>query len=146
MSVTEAERQAEYDRRWAEGGVNFVHAFNDIYTHEPSNRTAADYVRGKIRSIVRDPVTAEKLCPKDHPVGTKRLCVDHGYYETFNRPNVELVDIREHGIERVTPTGIRANGREWELDAIIFATGYDALTGSLTAIHIAGRGGLRLAE
>jgi cyclohexanone monooxygenase len=146
LSVSEDERQAEYDRRWAEGGVNFVHAFNDIYTHEPSNRTAADYVRAKIRSIVTDPVTAEKLCPKDHPLGSKRICVGSDYYETFNRPNVTLVDLREDPIECVTPDGVKLASGEVPLDMVVFATGYDALTGALTRIDIAGRGGLRFAD
>jgi cyclohexanone monooxygenase len=146
LSVSEAERQAEYDRRWAEGGVNFVHAFNDIYMHEPSNRTAADYVRAKIRSIVKDPATAERLCPKDHPLGSKRICVGSDYYETFNRPNVTLVDLREDPIEAITPQGVRLASGEVPLDVLVCATGYDALTGALMRIDIRGRDGLRFAE
>ena len=146
MSVTPEERQAEYDRRWAEGGVNFVHSFNDIYTNEASNRTAADYVRDRIRAIVRDPVTAERLCPKDHPLGAKRICVAGNYYETYNRPNVSLVDLRHEPIVGITPKGLRTARGEYPLDALAFATGYDALTGALTRIAIRGRGGHLLAE
>ena len=145
LSVTEAERGAEYDRRWDEGGVNFVHAFNDIYTNEESNRTAADYVRAKIRGIVRDPTTAEKLCPKDHPLGAKRICVAGNYYETYNRPNATLVDLREEPIEAITPTAVRTAGGAYDLDTLGFATGYDALTAALTRIDIRGRGGLAFA-
>jgi cyclohexanone monooxygenase len=146
MAVTAAERQAEYDRRWAEGGVNFVHSFNDIYTNEESNRTAADYVRAKIRSIVRDAATAEKLCPKDHPLGSKRICVASDYYETYNRANVALVDLRGEPIETLTPDGIRTAKGAYPLDVLVCATGYDALTGALTGIDIRGRGGLSFAE
>ncbi len=146
LSVSEAERQAEYDRRWAEGGVNFVHSFNDIYTHEPSNRTAADYVRAKIRAIVKDPVTAEKLCPQDHPLGAKRICVGSNYYETFNRPNVALVDLRADPIEAITPGGVRLRSGIVPLDMLVFATGYDALTGALMRIDIRGREGQSLSE
>ena len=146
LSVSEAERQAEYDRRWAEGGVNFVHAFNDIYTDEDANRTAADYVRARIREIVADPATAETLCPKDHPLGTKRICVGSDYYETYNRPNVELVDLRADPIVEVTRDAVVTRGGRHQIDTLVSATGYDALTGALTAIDIIGRGGLKLAE
>ncbi len=146
LEVSEAERQAEYDRRWAEGGVNFVHAFNDIYTSEDANRTAADYVRAKIRAIVRDPATAEALCPKDHPLGSKRICVASDYYETYNRPNVRLVDLRADPIEGIAPGGVRLASGEVPLDMLVFATGYDALTGALTRIAIRGRDGQLLSE
>ena len=89
---------------------------------------------------------AELLCPKDHPLGTKRLCVDHGYFEAYNRPNVELVDIKGHPIDRITERGIEAKGREWEFDAIIFATGYDGMTGALLAVDLEGRDGRHLRD
>ena len=139
LEVSEDERQQEYERRWAAGGVNFVHSFNNIYTDEAANATAADFVRAKIRQIVKDPEVADKLCPTDHPLGSKRICVASNYYETYNRPNVELVDIRQETIEAITPHGIRTSAREYPADVIVFATGYDALTGALTRIDIRGR-------
>lgn len=146
MDASEAERQAEYERRWAEGGVNFVHSFNDIYTNEKSNETAAEFVRNKIRSIVRDPVTAEKLCPKDHPLGSKRICVGTDYYETFNRENVTLIDLGTEPIRAVKAHGVETAEAEYGVDALVFATGYDALTGALTQIDIVGRDGAVLRD
>jgi cyclohexanone monooxygenase len=146
MSVGPQEREAEYERRWREGGVNFVHAFNDIYLDAQSNETAADFVRAKIRGIVADPAVAERLCPKDHPLGAKRICVGSDYYETFNQANVTLVDLKDEPIEAVTPAGVRTGRGEHALDMLIFATGYDALTGALARIDIRGRDGLALAE
>jgi len=137
--LTPAEQEAELERRWHEGSFSFISAFSDFSKNPEANRIAADFVHRKIREKVDDPAVAELLCPKDHPIGTKRLCVDHGYYETYNRDNVELVDISAHGIERITATGIRANDTEYPLDAIIFATGYDAMTGALLAVDIQGR-------
>ena len=144
LDVDEAERQREFEARWARGGANFTHAFNDIFVNKASNDLAAEFVRGKIRSIVRDPEVARKLSPTDHPIGTKRICVDTGYYATFNRPNVTLVDIRETPIERVTPHGVQTAEAHHPVDAIIFATGYDAVTGAITRIDIEGRGGVGL--
>lgn len=146
LDVSEDERIAEYERRWATGGVNFVHSFNNIYTDEAANTTAADFVRAKIRSIVKDPVTAEKLCPKDHPLGSKRICIGSHYFETYNRPNVELIDVREEPIVEVLPDGIRTKDKTYPADIIVFATGYDALTGALTRIDIRGREGVVLKE
>jgi cyclohexanone monooxygenase len=146
LEVSEEERQQEYERRWAAGGVNFVHSFNNIYTNEAANVTAADFVRGKIRQIVKNPEVAEKLCPSDHPLGSKRICVASDYYETYNRPNVELVDIREEEIERITAHGIRTSRNEYPTDVIVFATGYDALTGALTRIDIRSRHAQSLKE
>ena len=146
MSVTEEERRAEFDRRWAEGGVNFVHSFNDIYLNEASNATAADYVRERIREIVKDPETAEKLSPKDHPLGAKRICVGTDYYDTYNRDNVQLVDLRSDPIEAVEAEGIRTKSGFQALDILVFATGYDALTGALTEIDIRGRDDIALKD
>ncbi len=146
FEVSEAERQAEFERRWARGGANYTHAFNDIYVNPDANEAAADYVRQRIRSIVHDPAVAEKLIPRDHPIGTKRICVDTNYYETFNRENVTLVDVRESPIQAIEPAGIRTRDGLHALDSIIFATGYDAVTGALARIDIRGRGGRRLAE
>ncbi len=146
FEVDEAERQAEFDRRWARGGANFTHAFNDIFVNAEANELAAEYVRGRIRALVRDPAVAAKLTPTDHPIGTKRICVDTDYYATFNRPNVTLVDLRAEPIEAITPEGIRTARREVKLDAIIFATGYDAVTGALLRIAITGRDDARLQD
>ena len=144
FDVSEDERHAEFERRWARGGANFTHAFNDIFVNRAANDAAADYVRQRIRTIVQDPAVAEKLSPTDHPIGTKRICVDTDYYETFNRPNVTLVDVRTSPIEAITPTGIKTTSGEHELDSIIFATGYDAVTGALERIDIRGRDDLAL--
>jgi cyclohexanone monooxygenase len=144
--VPAEEREREYETHWAEGGFNFVMSYPDILTDLESNRTAADFVARKIREKVNDPAVAEALIPNDHPLGTKRLCVDTGYYETFNRDNVTLVDIRRSPIERITPSGLRTKDASYDLDVIVFATGFDAITGSLLKIDIRGKGGKRLQD
>jgi cyclohexanone monooxygenase len=146
FSVSEEERQAEYEARWARGGANFTHAFNDIFRDRAANETAAEFVRHKIREIVKDPETAERLVPKDHAIGTKRICVDTDYYATFNRANVELVDVRLDPILAIEPSALRTRERTFEIDRIVFATGYDAVTGSLARIDIRGRDGARLVD
>ena len=140
------ERTREYERRWNQGGVNFVHAFNDLMVDRRSNDTISDFVRARIRAIVKDPQVAESLCPKDHPLGTKRICVDTGYFETYNRDNVELVDLKQTPIVEVTATGVCSSGATHELDAIVCATGYDALTGAVLNIDIRGTGGQLLSQ
>jgi cyclohexanone monooxygenase len=144
LEVSEEERRSTYETRWEAGTGAFLGAFKDILTNQAANDTMAEFVRGKIRSIVKDPVTAEILCPKTHPIGTKRICIDDGYYQTFNRENVELVDISETPIERLTKTGARVDERAFEFDAIVFATGFDAMTGTLFNVDIRGRNGLTL--
>ena len=144
--VEDGERTGEYERRWQKGGVNFVHAFNDLMVNKSSNDTIADFVRAKIRAIVKDPQVADSLCPTDHPLGTKRICVDTGYFETFNRDNVTLVDLKKTPIQEVVPEGIRTSAATYELDALVCATGYDALTGALLNIDIRGVGGKPLRE
>lgn len=147
LAVDEATRRAEYERRWQRGGVNFMHAFSDLALDEEANRTAADFVREKIRAIVKNPATAELLAPRDHPIGSKRICIDSGYFETYNRDNVELVDVRRNPIARLTQDGIALSGGEtYPCDAIVFATGYDAMTGALARIHVTGRNGQTLAD
>jgi cyclohexanone monooxygenase len=136
LSVSPEERQRIYEERWAAGGVAFMASFNDLITNQEANDTAADFVRSKIRETVRDPKTAELLAPKDHPIGTKRICVDTHYYETYNRPNVHLVDVRSAPIEEITATGLHTANASYDFDAIVFATGFDAMTGALTAIDI----------
>ena len=144
LEVDDAERQREYDRRWARGGHNFTHSFNDLLTNQAANDTASEYVRHKIRAIVKDPRTASMLAPTDHGLGTKRLCVDTDYYATYNLPHVSLVDLRKTPISAVVPEGIRTGDEIHPLDAIVFATGYDAVTGALERIDICGRDGQSL--
>ncbi|HXK32866.1 MAG TPA: NAD(P)/FAD-dependent oxidoreductase [Dehalococcoidia bacterium] len=146
LQASEEERLAEFEARWAYGGLGISGAFNDIVISPEANETAAEFVRGKIRAIVQDPRTAELLCPKDYPFGTKRLCVDTNYFETFNRDNVSLVDLNATPIQCITPRGLRTTEREYVFDRIVFATGFDAMTGALLAIDIRGRGGRRLAD
>ena len=144
LEVSEEERQATYEARWEAGTGAFLGAFKDILTDQAANDTMAAFVRNKIRSIVKDPVTAETLCPKTHPIGTKRICIDDGYYQTFNRDNVELVDISETPIQCLTRTGARVGDRSFEFDGIVFATGFDAMTGTLFNVDIRGRNDLAL--
>ncbi len=138
-------RQREFEDRWNNGGIAFLGAFSDLIFNQEANDTAADFVRDKIRGIVKDPEVAELLSPSN-VIGCKRLCVDTGYYEMFNRPNVSLVDISESTIEEITPTGLINNGQAYEFDAIVFAIGFDAMTGALLKIDIRGRGGQTLNE
>ena len=144
FAVDETERQQEYERRWARGGANFTHSFNDIYSDRQANDTAAEFVRGKIRDLVKNPTVAALLSPTDHAIGTKRICVDTDYYETFNQDHVNLVSLKATPILEIVPTGIRTESVTYELDSIVFATGYDAVTGSLDRIDIRGKGGLAL--
>ncbi len=123
----------------------FLGSFGDISINLEANEHVAEFVRGKIRAIVDDSAVAELLCP-DNVLGCKRLCADNGYFETFNRPNVKLVDISEHPIDRITSKGLVTNGQEYECDAIVFATGFDAMTGSLLKANITGAGGVPLRE
>jgi cyclohexanone monooxygenase len=145
LEVTPEEREREYEARWQRGGLAFMTSFADLLRDRDANATAAEFVRRKIREIVRDPAVAEKLAPKQI-LGCKRLCVDTGYYATFNRPNVTLVDVSETPIEAITPRGVRVGGVEYEIDCIVFATGYDAMTGALMSIDIRGREGRSLRD
>lgn len=146
FEVDEAERLQEYEARWARGGANFVHAFNDLFLDEKANETAANFVKEKIRSRVKNPQTAAALTPNDHPIGTKRICVDSDYYETYNRENVTLVDLRKEPMTGISPEGVVLDDRAVPLDMIVFATGFDAVTGALLRIDIRGRNGLTLKE
>jgi cyclohexanone monooxygenase len=146
IETPERERLAIYEQRWESGGTTFMAAFNDLIFNQASNDTAAEFVRGKIRQMVRDPAKAQLLAPTNHPIGTKRICVDTDYYLTYNRPNVDLVDVRNAPIEAITPQGLRANGKQYRFDAIVFATGFDAMTGALTRMGIVGRNGETLAD
>jgi cyclohexanone monooxygenase len=145
LEASPEERTHEYERRWRRGGLSFLGAYNDLMIDQQANDTAAEFVRGKIREKVRDEAVAEALAPKN-TIGCKRLCVDIGYYETFNRQNVTLIDVADDPIEEITPEGVRAKGRNYAVDAIVFATGFDAMTGALLNIDIAGRDGRSLQE
>ena len=132
-------------QKWAEGGsISFLYSFTDLLVNKESNDTASEFVRRKIRATVKDPKTAELLCPNDHPIGTKRLILDTDYYETYNRDNVTLVDIRSKPIKEITPTGLRTADAEYALDAIVFATGFDAMTGAMKEIDIHTDAGLSI--
>jgi cation diffusion facilitator CzcD-associated flavoprotein CzcO len=144
--VTAAERQREYERRWQRGGLGFSATYSDILTSQEANDTAAAFFRDKIRAIVRDPAVAAALTPTDYPLGTKRLCVDTDYYATFNRDNVTLIDLRKAPIEAITPRGVRTPEAEYAVDSLVFATGFDAMTGALLKIDIRGRGGVTLGD
>jgi cyclohexanone monooxygenase len=146
VQVSAEERRQEYERRWSYGGLGFLATYPDLLLNMEANDTLGEFLRCKIRSTVRDQETAEKLVPKDFPVGTKRLCVDTGYYETFNRPNVTLIDIRATPIQEITPGGLRTADAEYALDSIVFATGFDAMTGALSKVDIRGRHGMSLKE
>jgi cyclohexanone monooxygenase len=145
LEQTDADRLAEYERRWQRGGAPLMQmSYTDLMTNREANETIAEFVRGKIREIVTDPETAATLTPVDYPFGAKRLCVDIDYFETYNRDNVTLVDVRNAPIEKITERGIVTGGNEYELDAIVFATGYDAITGPLLNLNVRGRDGRAL--
>ncbi len=145
LDATPEEREAEYESRWRRGGLSFYGSYADILVSPEANATAADFIRRKIRQIVKDPVVAEKLCPTA-ALGCKRICVDTGYYDTYNRPNVTLVDVKAAPIAAITPTGLRTSDASYEFDDLIFATGFDAMTGALTRMDIRGVGGLSLKD
>jgi cyclohexanone monooxygenase len=140
------EQLERYVALWEAGGIELLLAYPNMLTNIEVNDTAATFVREKIAEKVRDPKVAAALSPRDHPFGTKRICVDTGYFETFNRPNVELVDLRATPIEAITPDGVRTSAGDYALDAIVFATGFDAMTGALLAMDIRGAGGATLSE
>jgi cyclohexanone monooxygenase len=138
------ERRAKYEARWAKGGLTFMSVYNNLALDKPANDTAAGFVRQKIAEIVKDPATAKLLQPDNHPIGSKRICIDTDYYAAFNRPNVTLVDIKSAGIEKILPNAVRAGGKDYEIDALVLATGFDAMTGSVAKIDIVGRDGKTL--
>jgi len=146
LAVSKEEREHEYEKRWARGGLGFSATFADLLTSQEANDTAARFFRDKIGAIVHDPAVAATLTPRDYPLGTKRLCVDTNYYATFNRDNVSLVDLRKTPIETITPHGLRTSAAEYTFDRLVFAIGFDAMTGALLGIDIRGRGGLSLRE
>jgi cation diffusion facilitator CzcD-associated flavoprotein CzcO len=143
--VSAGERDAMFEQRWQVGGFALLGAFPDLFTDLRANEFAAEFVRRKIRGIVHDPVVAARLCPT-HPIGCKRLCVDTGYYATYNRDNVTLVDVSQAPIERIAPHAVCTGGREYRADMLILATGFDAFTGPITRIDVRGRAGVSLRD
>ena len=147
LAVPDAEREAAYEAGWARGEiVGLLSCYLDVLIDPAANETAAEFARSKIRAAVSDPELAEALSPRSYPIGTKRVCLDTGYYQTFNLPHVHLVDLRTTPLVELTETGLRTSGAEYEFDAIVFATGFDAMTGALTAVDIRGRDGMLLAD
>ncbi len=146
FDVTDEERQKIYEAAWARGGLQFRAGFRDVLLDKKANDTAAEFIKAKIRAIVKDPKTAALLTDIDHPYAAKRPPIDSFYFETFNRDNVALVDVRSDPIEAITPKGIKTTSREYPVDIIVFATGFDAMTGPFLKMDIRGRDGLRLAD
>ena len=147
LEVSAEEREREYEWRWQRGGAGFMVSYADLVTNMDANRTASDFVRRKIKETVTDPEKARKLLPPpEEPIACKRLCCDSGYYETFNRETVTIVDLNEDPIEAIESEGIRTRSNQFELDVLVLATGFDAYTGALDRIDIRGRGGLALRD
>jgi cation diffusion facilitator CzcD-associated flavoprotein CzcO len=146
FEVSEAERRRMYEAGWERGGINALsYAFTDFFTSDAANAEAQEFARARIRELVDDPAVAEALCPRHH-IGTKRTCVDIGYYETYNRDNVALVDLRTTPIVELTERGVRTTADEYAVDTLVFAIGFDAMTGALLDIDIRGTDGVSLAE
>jgi cyclohexanone monooxygenase len=146
LEVTAEEREAEYERRWAAGGLYFYCSFVDLLVDKDANKTLTEFAQRKIRAKIKDPAVAELLVPKDYPFGAKRICADTGYYETYNRDNVKLVDVKREPIRELVPEGLKVGDKVHELDIVIFATGFDAMTGTLLNIDIRGRDGKRFKD
>ncbi|HZY06959.1 MAG TPA: NAD(P)/FAD-dependent oxidoreductase, partial [Ilumatobacteraceae bacterium] len=147
FSVTPEERTARYEEAWQAGELfAILGVYADLMVNPDANAELARFLHDKIRSIVDDPETADTLCPKDHPFGTKRPCLDTNYFATFNLPHVRLVDLRKHPFRSITESGIDTVDESFEFDAIVFATGFDAMTGALVAVDITGRDGVTLKD
>jgi cyclohexanone monooxygenase len=146
LEVPPEDRDQAFEERWGQGGFQVVQAYADLMVTKEANDTIAEFVRKKIRETVKDPAIAVNLEPHDHPLGTKRICIDTNYYDTYNRDNVTLINIRNCPIEEITPKGVRTSEGECEVDAIVFATGFDAMTGALLAMDIRGKGGQPLKD
>ncbi len=147
IAVPAEERQERYERAWQRGELlEVLNLYSDSMSNPEANNEFAEFIRAKIRGIVHDPQTAEALCPNSYPVGAKRLCLDTGYYDTFNLPHVQLVDLREDPLVGVTESGIDTATRSFDFEAIVFATGFDAITGAVAKIDIVGRDGIALKD
>ena len=145
LAVPAEQRDAMFEERWQIGGFGFLGTFSDLIVNPAANELAGEFVRRKIRETVKDPATAEALCPH-HPIGCKRLCVDTGYYATYNRPNVRLVDLQRAPIERFTAAGLVTGGEEHRFDSLVLATGFDAMTGTVLRLDLRGRAGQRIQD
>ena len=146
LEVSEEERRQTYEKRWAKGGLGFMRSFTDLFIDRTANETAADFVRSKIAETVKNPEVAKKLMPTDHAIGTRRICTDNGYYDTYNRDNVTLVDVRADPIVEMTPAGLRTENASYDFDVLVLATGFDSVIGALCKIDIRGRGGMLLRD
>lgn len=146
VSVSKAEREKIYEKAWLRGGLRFRASFWDILQNSEANDTASDFIREKIGTVVQDPKITEMLTPRDHGFATKRPPIDSGYFETFNRKNVQLVDLKSEPIVEITDKGIRTSKQEYELDIIVFATGFDAFTGPLLRLNLSGSQGYELKD
>jgi cation diffusion facilitator CzcD-associated flavoprotein CzcO len=147
FEVTEAEREAFWEQRYGEPGFGiWMGNFRDVLTDREANKLMSDYLARKIRERVKDPAVADKLVPKSHGFGMRRVPLESGYFEVYNQPNVKLVDLNETPIERITPTGIQTSDTNYEFDMIIYATGFDAITGAFDRIDIRGVDGASLKE
>jgi cation diffusion facilitator CzcD-associated flavoprotein CzcO len=146
VETSPAEREKIYEAAWERGGLQFRAAFQDMMIDKAANDTAADFIKRKIRSIVKDPETAAILSNIDHPYAAKRPPIDTDYFETYNRPNVTLVNLKAAPIERISPAGICTTEAEYPVDIIVFATGFDAMTGPMLRMNVRGRGGVSLKD
>jgi cation diffusion facilitator CzcD-associated flavoprotein CzcO len=145
LNASADEQRHAYEAGWEKGGLGFLGAFGDLLLNREANITAAEFVRNKIRAVVRDREVAEALCPQQ-VIGCKRLCLDSGYYEAFNQPNVTLVHLDKTAVDEITADGVSVQGENYLVDCIVLATGFDAMTGALNKIDIRGKGGIRLTE
>ncbi|HEY4794870.1 MAG TPA: NAD(P)/FAD-dependent oxidoreductase [Mycobacterium sp.] len=146
LEFTPDERRAAYEKRWQLGGVLYSKTFPDQLTDMAANEEARKFYEEKVRAVIDDPAVADLLIPNDHPIGTKRICTDSNYFQTFNKPNVTLVSVRATPIESVDAAGINTSDTHHDLDMIVFATGFDAMTGALAQIDIVGRDAARLRD
>lgn len=146
MEATPEEREAAFERRWELGGVLFSKTFSDQMITMEANEEARKFYEKKVRAVIDDPEIADLLIPNDHPIGTKRICTDTNYFQTFNRSNVRLISVRKTPITSIDPTGINTSEAHFDVDAIVLATGFDAMTGALAKIDIVGRGGETLRD
>ncbi|MGV0717080.1 NAD(P)/FAD-dependent oxidoreductase [Mycolicibacterium sp. XJ662] len=146
MEATAEERREAFEKRWQLGGVLFSKTFSDQMIDMAANEEARKFYEEKVRAVIDDPEVADLLIPDDHPIGTKRICTDTNYFQTFNKPHVTLVSVRKTPIESVDAAGINTSDAHYDVDAIVLATGFDAMTGALAKIDIVGRGGQKLRD
>ena len=146
FSVDEAERRALFENAWESGGVDIFGQFGDLLVNEQANAVISSYIHEKIDAVVEKPEVAEALKPRDYPFGGRRVCLDTEYYETFNRPNVTLVDLLTDPLDAIVPDGVKTRDRHVPVDALVLATGFDAMTGALLAVDIRGRDGRSLRD